>query len=377
VKNPPTLADALIAESYSRKMPPHAVQHIRAIVPARKFVVDDDMCRYWADAEMALLTKGSYKKCLRMLDLARMQARLPHGLTWIEHNPRAFRERSLQQGFVIKPGMRTAFRRGWLLEQHPHIDVAIRCTEFTAHDNLGDLQGNYFRFAWVCDDATPMPWPRADYPADWLQVRHNRDSSNMAKVPEAFNRDSPKAPDDFMWTESELLAGMAGFITPQVALTIGGSKEFLSTYSGKMTPRELWKIRASCRALWMLLAMINDLPTTVESIMPSKGYVARGSYKKFLKHSIIHLNVPENVWRKLIAKTVAILRRRAHQVRGHWRLDYRHPLSGKCEHNWHVEERALLCSRCGGAKLWIAEHQRGDASIGFVTHDYSVEHKNA
>jgi hypothetical protein len=49
-----------------------------------------------------------------------------------------------------------------------------------------------------------------------------------------------------------------------------------------------------------------------------------------------------------------VARRRAHQVRGHWRRDWRHE----------------------GQRIWIKEHQRGDASLGFVTHDYHVEHRD-
>jgi hypothetical protein len=26
-------------------------------------------------------------------------------------------------------------------------------------------------------------------------------------------------------------------------------------------------------------------------------------------------------------------------------------------------------------RIWIKEHQRGDASLGFVTHDYRVTHR--
>lgn len=29
-----------------------------------------------------------------------------------------------------------------------------------------------------------------------------------------------------------------------------------------------------------------------------------------------------------------------------------------------------------GSRIWIREHQRGDASLGFVTHDYSVKHEH-
>jgi hypothetical protein len=32
----------------------------------------------------------------------------------------------------------------------------------------------------------------------------------------------------------------------------------------------------------------------------------------------------------------------------------------------------MICRKCGGHKLWISEHQRGDASLGFVTHDYDI-----
>jgi hypothetical protein len=58
---------------------------------------------------------------------------------------------------------------------------------------------------------------------------------------------------------------------------------------------------------------------------------------------------PHKVARSIIARA----RRRAHQVRGHWRRDWRHE----------------------GNRIWIKEHQRGDASLGFVTHDYTVKHE--
>ena len=54
------------------------------------------------------------------------------------------------------------------------------------------------------------------------------------------------------------------------------------------------------RDLWALLATINDLPVRIENVEPSRGYVARGAYKKFLKHSVVHLTVPETHWRRLV-----------------------------------------------------------------------------
>jgi hypothetical protein len=128
------------------------------------------------------------------------------------------------------------------------------------------------------------------------------------------------------------------------------------------------------REVWAFLSTVNDLPTKIEEVTPSKGWMARGNYRKFLQHSIITLTVPQSRWPKLSTAVTALLRRRAHQVRGHWRRDWRHPGVPSCEHTWQASETALHCRRCGAVSLWVHEHQRGDASIGFVTHDYAITH---
>jgi hypothetical protein len=47
----------------------------------------------------------------------------------------------------------------------------------------------------------------------------------------------------------------------------------------------------------------------------------------------------------------------------------------QCEpHDWAgVGDHIIQCLRCGGRKFFIAEHVRGDASLGFVLHDYHVK----
>jgi len=79
-----------------------------------------------------------------------------------------------------------------------------------------------------------------------------------------------------------------------------------------------------------------------------------GRYRKFLSHGVITLNVPQHVSLRKVAQRALVSLRRAHMVRGHWRDD------------WHLPK--------GNKALWIREHQRGDASLGFVMHDYKVEH---
>ena len=114
---------------------------------------------------------------------------------------------------------------------------------------------------------------------------------------------------------------------------------------------------AELRYVWTFLSTINKIPLVSERPAEcSHGFVARGSYHKFLNHNVITLHVPQRTdTRKLALKVLGdIIRRRAHQVRGHWRDD------------WHLPK--------GNKTLWVPEHQRGDASLGFVTHDYAVHH---
>jgi hypothetical protein len=366
MKNPPTLADAFVAFSLRPHIHSALAKLCRAMLPARKFVLDEAMSRYWADVESALVTKGSYRARLRMLNNIRILSRLPHALTWIEHDPRHYRARTIEKhGFEVKPGMRT---QGWLIQQHPQIDTAFRCSQYVAHDDMDDLYLEAFASAWVVNDSTPMPWPRAAFPEEWMRDDQAQRTSPLLKT---FGKGAGQI-TNHQWTDAELLSGMPGYLTAQVQLVEGMDHKLRSMFPGKNVAKNVWKMRAQCRVIWTLLSMINDLPVGIEHVQPSKGYVARGSYKRFLEHSVVHLTV-ETQWRKLIAKTAASLRRRAHQVRGHWRKDWRNPLGKSCEHDF--DER-MICRRCHGHQIWIAEHQRGDASLGFVLHDYQVHHAN-
>jgi hypothetical protein len=363
MKNPPTLADALIAFSLRKKIHPDVAKHCRAMLPARKFVIANSMTQWLIDAEMDLLTKGTQRKQLRVMDLVRRESRLPHALTWIEMDVLAMRKYTIERyGFTVKPGVRSALRRGWLLQQHPSIETAFKCWDYTAHNDLDDLHASRLGYAWCCDDSTPVPWRQYEAPFPWRAAHIGKQTarSTMSSFPSDGG-----CPGDYEWSDSELLAGMTGFVTPQVRL-IDAHHLF-----DENEPQQIWKLRASLRLLWLLLATINDLPISIQNIEPSHGFIARGSYKKFVTHSVIHLTVPQTRWRKLTAKVLTLLRRRAHQVRGHWRKDWRQPLSKLCEHEFDDQ---MVCRRCHGHQIWIHEHQRGDASLGFVTHDYDVTH---
>ena len=356
---PPTLADACIATALDKHFFGRGARsdflrsQLLPVAKARKFVLDSTMSRFLADLSDNFW-HGGLRKRVRMLDSARRLARLPHALTWIEfayHGQYIERIRELKSQGVGDFSGRNPECMGWLLRQHPHNEAAFSCIEIRSSVRRPDRVFIHPVGAAWCADDNPSPWRR--FP----------DAQTIA---------------------SEAVTGMQGLHSMQAAhwfpflghaLTVELLDAMTGSLEDNLEPTMVdvaSKPAVALRAVWALLATINDLPIKIETIEPSRGYVARGSYKKFLQHSVIHLTVPETRWRQLVLKTHAVLRRRAHQVRGHWRRDWRNPLTRTCEHDF---DEQMICRRCRGRQLWIQEHQRGDASIGFVTHDYEVHHE--
>jgi hypothetical protein len=277
----------------------------------------------------------------------RRLSRLPHPLTWIEFNFPKFFDRLTRKGYGVDfvPGFedKQPDKMGWLLEQHPTNAAAFRRTEIHSFANEGVAHLHPVSMAW-CSDDEPSPWRL--WPAGCL-------SSEDAVV------------QGYCSTQAHLIATFRDDISNLIfeEWCRGHSQEEINLLAKNAT---------TLRTTWGLLSTINDLPISIEHIKPSRGYVARGSYKKFLQHAVVHLTVPETEWRKLVSKTATLLRKRAHQVRGHWRKDWRHPLFPLCDP--HEFDDQMVYRRCHGHKVWVHEHQRGDASIGFVTHDYEVHH---
>jgi hypothetical protein len=317
---------------------------------ARKFVLAKSMSAFLAELHDGLVS-GSLRKRNAALENARRLSRLPHPLTWIEFDyPEYFEWLRMKKGYTVSGhAQKPPSKLGWLLEQHPKNDAAFKRTEiWSSVIAEGQAVMHPSALAW-CGDDEPSPWRR--WPV--------QTETSEAAVVEGYH-------------------SMQAHLTAAFTETV--STQMLDAICAGRTEGELFYVARPTTTLfptWGLLATINDLPVRIETVQPSKGYVARGSYKKFLQHSVIHLTVPETRWRALVIATATLLRRRAHQVRGHWRKDWRHPPSPHCEHRWAAGESILICSRCEGRSLWIAEHQRGDASIGFVTHDYVVEREHA
>jgi hypothetical protein len=358
MKHLPTLADACIATALNKRMgglQPELRHLLLGIADARKFVLDQQMSAYLADLSVSFW-RGGHRKRNIMLENARQMARLPHPVTWIEldfangHFPRL-----KQLGHAMIAGINgEPLRYGWLVRQHPKIDTAFIATEIRTSSLWPDHVFTHPVSVQWCSDDTPLMWKK-------FHLFEDETSEFMVRMEGYLSTQvywSPTFSFDLSWRMvEEMREGHYHGSTP--------NPELFGAFAVPRFP---------VRDLWSLLATINDLPVKIEAVQPSRGYVSRGNYKKFLQHSVVHLNVPESQWRKLVAKSAVMLRKRAHQVRGHWRKDWRHPLSVLCEHVFDAE---MICRNCRGRQVWVHEHQRGDASIGFVTHDYEVHQKEA
>lgn len=320
------------------------------LLEARRFVLDDNMSAFMADLAYSSLPKvRNAKRDQEVLEGMRTLARLPHKVTWIEFNMRErIRRARTEYDVGLKEGD-SPEKGGWLFIQHPTIETAFMAIECLSHslethaeaeDPMGaELKPNpsphFLAWYWRTDDGDI----KEAYP-DAMNEGHLGDGVSIQAA----------------------LTGVKTYKSTQVAIDIS---PYLLQKKKEWEAKGVWdkllvqwmrQSASDMRYAWSLLAAINDTPVVATEVRPNKGYVARGQYRKYLEHTVIRLKIPGRIdLRTLAGRVTRASRRRAHQVRGHWRRDWRNP---------------------NGPKLWIDEHERGDASLGFVTHDYSVEKGN-
>lgn len=361
----PTLADLLIREWSKPKYRRYDTEGWvpRMVAQARKFVLDKSMSEFMADLAYSWLpdlpksmSARQRVRAYSILNGYRMIARLPHPIMWIEYDMEARSTRILQH-WLGKSGRNPLSKQsGWLLIQHPKIETSVMA--ITVDGNCVDDRGQIKNYptcvslaaAWSTTDEL-VPWRPYDMPSD------------------SQGRDA------------ELLAGIPGFLCPQCALAMAPwvtRKSDGAFLTQDRMLKELKENRGTLRHLWSLLAAINDIPVGRKPVKPTGGHMVGASYKRFSEHTVISLNLPKRTTPAVLAKRVLRnARRRAHMVRGHFRRHYLFPLNPLCEHQMEPLEstQMLECRYCQGRKIWITEHQAGDASLGFVLHDYNVTHE--
>lgn len=342
----PTLIDRLYAQTHIPVADSHlcnAMELRQRIYSGRRFMLDANMSIFLGELSIQVFKVKTPKLQHRLLDSIRTSARLPHRVTWLEIDAIALsREMKARYPEHVYLGEQIPERILWLLEQAPNNDNMFRGSLFS-----GTLTG-------PIEQRLPFSW---DY---WWRT-------DNGELPKNLNDIAP--PRVAGTTMGGFLTGVPEYRSPQLGALISSWLAYSSADLENFV-HELDDWRGCIRQVWALLTTLNDLPTVLKTYQPSKGFHARGNYKKFLSHSLVTINVPAVEHRKFARHIVALARRRAHQVRGHWRKDWKHP-GVLHQHLWREDQTCL----CGAHRLWITEHQRGDASLGFVTHDYKVTHE--
>jgi len=370
LKTAPTLIDTLYRLTFNKDTVQGwqsniEMRHALEAAHAHRFIVNDDRTAgFMAElANEAFIKYAGTKLTFRIADSLRVSARLPYPTVWVEYSLRAYQQRASEIRAIDNPAPphELPTREGWLLQQHPQIDTAIILHIFTEADEPDDkgytLWTFPFTFAWCCDDS-PLPWR-----VDGIEKEENADLRKMmclhAVGLTGYQRDNVGI------VQSRLIEGPSS------------NPKLFDAYTALLNE---WM--GCVRRVWAFLATIDHLPLTYGQVRQTKGFLARGRIRKFLDHQTITLNVPERKDTRVLARqAIAQAHRKRHEVRGHWRNDRFNPPSRRCNpHLWvsaddNVDH--IVCELCRGRQIYIHKHERGDASLGYVTHDYRVKHEEA
>lgn len=117
--------------------------------------------------------------------------------------------------------------------------------------------------------------------------------------------------------------------------------------------------RGIMRFIVTLLAAVNDVPVLYKDVEARPGH-AKTRLKKvpYLSHQVITIKAPKAKPVEWLIKKLdgaAGSRKKRHEVRGHWRV--------------LINRKTRVVQ----GRTWIPSHQRGDASLGYVKHDYIIE----
>lgn len=356
-----TLADDVLRETYAKRsmlglMTERPLGEIRqAMTTARRFVLDKEMSRFMADLSTAVYRVANKSD---MLDSMRHSAMLPHPVTWVEFDGRAFRERIIELDISSTPTGEPLAQAedippiwGMLMEQHPRVPTAVRLTEFLpGHRDENRPVAMPFSHCWNVAD-NPLPW--GDLCHDSAMFGHGVMGYTCPFIGTMHAK--RKVPG---WGQRVKIGDEPEFETHAMVVETTGVVRYALAF----------------------LAALNDMPVTHTRIWPTGKYYVRGNYKRFLEHTVIRLNLPQHKDKlKVAQRIIAGIHHRAHMVRGFWRK-YERKADALCAHEWGAiddNSRRSHCAHCPSWRTWIEPHQRGDASLGFVVHDYSIGHKAA
>jgi hypothetical protein len=315
------LADNINVALSGEKMPPglrwvsDARELRERIRKARHFRLDARASTYVAEASMAIADH---------LDEARELSRAPFPLTWVQIDNVARLKRVEELGVRLSPRANGEVEGepcthiGWLIERHQTQLSAHRASYFTEMD-----QGVFLApmaFMWDCE-GKPSPWPVA----------------NMSR--------------DLGVPSADFLLGMRGATCSAVWAGQGWSDpRRTSDFWGALA----WEFAGELRHIFGFLVTITHVPIEESETIRLDGDISqpppvvKGKPVFKLEHRDIVIKLPRHRdITKTITRVCEGMRKKRHDVRGHWRHFYNADGSIR-------------------RRTWIKNHERGDESLGRI-----------
>jgi len=386
----PSLADLFVAATHTgttkwgRDVADVLMQYRITMRHAHNFVLTDEF------VDMA--TELSYTTPEKTL--ARVQyATLPYDTTWIEFNLRA--KMSAIARITDRPVDLTGVsdRLGLLLQRIDDTSAVCTLVPSNTYDNIGEAVPNttcYFFSTTEIERFQPRFGCR---PID------DKTSKLLDKDPElakeavdlskatlwGYSTPSPEQSMDINWNTlrvPEFLyrhgeIGVSRIFTPLSHRSFR-AKDTPMTLSEIMVA-ELREYTGTVRWLVTVLAMMNEVPIHAEPVVRQQKVRATRTHSNrmldYHKVSLILPKVNPVAYYEKKLRHADIRRRRAHEVRAHWRTYLHETRCGYEQHEWVYdhENGYRLCAKCEAYGRLIHEHIRGDANLGWVRKDYVVK----
>lgn len=355
-----------------------------ALRRARPFIIDDKALEVAYDLSLQDPSRVAARLPL---------ARLPYDVVWLEFDFRHKTSYAAKMGHAQVPTIETPERLGWLLERDPLNENRWSAVCFTTVPP--DIYGN------VPDDAPNV----SIYTITMLFDIANEGPPNRIADKEGFRFhemiDTKVAGDD--WKEfRHILWGW------QAAGPIGKEEDGTRYMRVGMPPESIrnavnfgvealasislleatdydrfrsiraagHEARGDARLVTTLLSLINEVPIERVEAKPKGTFRAGGNLTKYLSYSTVSIMIPAKRPLRVvdrILKNAEKTYKKRHEVRGHWRtiIHKKDHVRKKLLPDGTYQEITFLKGEL--ERGWVKEHERGDASLGWVEHSYLVE----
>lgn len=376
----------------------HYANYRRLFAQARCFNISNKAL----EVAVELSGEGPQKVAERLF-----MARLPFPKVWIEYD---FKYKVIcgnRNGFTESPSPETPERLGWLFQEDPSDPLRWTMTTWVsvtdkkpAHiPHQGEMKSSMSMVSWMIDTANRSNPERIgaiqaidrqflkgvvrwDGFQDNLGPEHDREPAwqGFRHLGWGYTAGATDPRYDGMDPMRQLS------IAPQLQHSINVGIEPMSrqifplTYEDQMTEQfvnSCIESRGDVRLAVALLSLINEVPI-VETPNQKKGSFmgAGGVMRKYLHNNTVTINIPAKKpmkqIRSLLNSKVKSHKAR-HEVRGHWRtiVHKEDHIRKRTQPDGSIVEEFIAKGQL--ERVWVKHHERGDASYGYVKHDYRVE----